>query len=103
MTEKDRDKADLNYDEVLDYIGQFGRFQSRIFLLLSLVSAAAGLAVVVFAFTAYEPLYRCRVTQCEAPNSSYYTTDQLGTLALPAFYYNTTIELADRCNVPEIR
>ena len=100
MTEKDRDKAELNYDEVLDYIGQFGRFQRKIFLLLSLVSAAAGLAVVVFAFTAFEPQYRCRVAECEASNSSYYTTDQEGNLKLPDFYYNTTIELKDRCNVP---
>ena len=41
----------LNYDEVLEYIGQFGTFQRKIFFLLWLVSAASGLAVVVFAFT----------------------------------------------------
>ena len=41
----------LNYDEVLEYIGQFGTFQRKIFFLLWLVSAAGGLAVVVFAFT----------------------------------------------------
>ena len=44
-------KVGLDYDETLDYIGQFGSFQRRIFLWLSFVSAAAGLAVVVFAFT----------------------------------------------------
>ena len=41
----------LNYDEVLEYIGQFGTFQKRIFFLLWLISAAGGLAVMVFAFT----------------------------------------------------
>ena len=44
-------KVGLDYDEVLDYIGQFGTFQRRIFLWLSFASAAGGLAVVVFAFT----------------------------------------------------
>ena len=41
----------MDYDEVLEYIGQFGRFQKKIFFWLSFISAAAGLAVVVFAFT----------------------------------------------------
>ena len=58
MGGKDPQKVGLNYDEVMDYIGQFGRFQRKIFLWLSLVSAAAGLAVVVFAFTAFVPKYR---------------------------------------------
>ena len=44
-------KLALNYDEVLEYVGQFGTFQRKIFFLLWLVSAAGGLAVVVFAFT----------------------------------------------------
>ena len=50
MSSKERSLA-LNYDEVLEYIGQFGTFQRKIFFLLWLVSAAGGLAVVVFAFT----------------------------------------------------
>ena len=36
---------------MLAHIGQFGRFQWKIFFLLSLVSATSGLAVVVFVFT----------------------------------------------------
>ena len=46
-----KEKQDLNYDEVLECIGQFGTFQRKIFFLLWLVSADSGLAVVVFAFT----------------------------------------------------
>ena len=103
MTHKDREKAVLNYDEVLDYIGQFGTFQRKIFLLLSLVSAAAGLAVVVFAYTGFEPKYRCRVAGCEPPNSSYYTKDQEGNLKLPSFYFNESIALGDRCRIPTRR
>ena len=44
-------KVGLDYDEVLDYIGQFGSFQRRIFFWLSFATASGGLAVVVFAFT----------------------------------------------------
>ena len=62
-------RRDLDYDEVLRYIGQFGTFQvvlakdsaekvwdhkscqKRIFFWLWLVSAGGGLAVMVFAFT----------------------------------------------------
>ena len=63
-------RRDLDYDEVLRYIGQFGTFQvflahqdsarryqrtkccqKQIFFWLWLVSAGGGLAVMVFAFT----------------------------------------------------
>ena len=54
MSPTDR-SSELNYDEVLEYIGQFGPFQKRIFFLLWLVSAAGGIAVMVFAFTGQEP------------------------------------------------
>jgi len=100
MSHKDREKASLNYDEVLDYIGQFGTFQRKIFLWLSLVSAAAGLAVVVFAYTGFEPKYRCRVVGCEDHDSSYYNTDSEGNLKLPNFYVTDSIELKDRCKLP---
>ena len=48
---REGDKGKLDYDKVLDHIGQCGPFQRRIFLWLSFISAAAGLAVVAFAFT----------------------------------------------------
>ena len=41
----------VDYDEVLDHVGQLGHFQRKIFLWLALASAAAGLGVVAFAFT----------------------------------------------------
>ena len=100
MTHKDREKAGLDYDEVLEYIGQFGHFQRKIFLWLSLATTAAGLAVVGFAFTGFEPKYRCRVAQCEDPTSKYFTTDLEGNVKLPSFYANQSIELKDRCKIP---
>ena len=104
MRLKAREKAaGLDYDEILDYIGQFGPFQRRIFLWLSLVTTAAGIAVVVFAFTGFEPKYRCRVAECEDPASKYFATDQEGNLNLPSFYTNESIELKDRCKIPRRR
>jgi len=101
MTSKGRE---LDYDEVLDYIGQFGSFQRKIFLLLSLVSAAGGLAVVVFAFTGFTPNYRCKVPHCESGDVSsltYYQHEMSETPSLPA-WYNGTINLAQRCKLPKV-
>jgi len=93
MGGRDPQKLGLNYDEVMDYIGQFGRFQRRIFLWLSLVSGAAGLAVVVFAFTAFTPSYRCRVPDCDQAETSDYS-------AFTQFLAVENVELADRCKMP---
>jgi len=94
----------LNYDEVLEYIGQFGTFQRKIFFLLWLVSAAGGLAVVVFAFTGLEPKYRCRISGCEDEGSQYYEEVQseegVTVQRLPSWYGNDSIGLNDRCIKP---
>ena len=92
MGKKDRCKDVLDYDEVLEYIGQFGWFQRKIFLWLSLVSAAAGLAVVVFVFTAFTPDYRCRIPSCDSESSNYTNYKQFLSLE--------SIDLADRCKIP---
>ena len=117
-------KVGLNYDEVLEYIGQFGTFQRKVFLWMSLFSAAAGLAVVVFVFTGqllapwrgrllspasamqcsgFVPRYRCSVPACgETPDTGYYDTGPGGDLALPSFYGVETIQLAERCRKPAV-
>lgn len=96
MAPSDKARVTLDYDEVLEYIGQFGRFQKKIFFWLSFISAAAGLAVVVFAFTGFETNYRCRIASCEGGNSSYYDKEGL----LPSIYENVSIGLEDRCRLP---
>ena len=48
----------VDYDEILSKVGHFGTFQKIILFLLSCCSAAGGLVVVVFPFTAYQQQYR---------------------------------------------
>ena len=58
-------KGQVDYDKVLAQIGQFGPWQKRIHFLLWFISAASGLAVVVFSFTAYNAGYRCKNPYCD--------------------------------------
>ena len=51
---RSENSSHIDYDVILDHIGQFGTFQKRITFFLSFVSAAGGLAVVVFVFTGLE-------------------------------------------------
>ena len=55
----------VDYDAILDHIGQFGPWQKRIFFLLWLTSAAGGLAVVVYTFTAFSTPYHCKIPYCQ--------------------------------------
>ena len=52
------EKQGVDYDEILSKVGHFGTFQKIILFLLSFCSAAGGLVVVVFPFTAYQQQYR---------------------------------------------
>ena len=64
-----------SYDDVLDIIGQFGPWQMRIFFYLWLTSAAGGLAVVVYTFTAFSTPYQCEISQCQTKyNGSHWIT-----------------------------
>ena len=55
------EKQSVDYDEILSKVGHFGTFQTMILFLLSCCSAAGGLVVVVFPFTAYQQQYRWEV------------------------------------------
>ena len=62
----------LDYDAVLQHIGAFGRWQRRIFLLMSLVSAASGVMALSWVFTGYQPRVRCQIPYCEGAPAAYY-------------------------------
>lgn len=62
-----------DYDDLLHVAGPIGRFQIKNVFILWLSSVAAGIAVVVFAFTGFVPRYRCPFTQCgEVPGRTDY-------------------------------
>ena len=119
MSTKDR-RYSLEYDEVLQYIGQFGTFQKKIVFWMCLLQAAGGLAVVAFAFTGgfiqvslalisrvlagLEPKYRCRVPPCDTQSGGeYYGQTENERMELPAWYRNNTIGINDRCRVPIVK
>jgi len=54
----------VDYDQVLRHIGQCGKWQWINFFLLWLTSGAGGLAVVVWAFTAFGMDRRCKIDIC---------------------------------------
>ena len=66
----------VDYDQILNHIGQFGPWQKKIHFLLWLVSAAGGLAVVVFSFTAYNLGYRCRNPYCDGFNQEVFSSNE---------------------------
>jgi len=93
----------LNYDEILKHLGQFGKFQIRVHFLLWLVSAASGLAVVVWAFTGFNMKYRCSIPQCDvAENGLSYYEASSSPLSLPDYAEkgipNITMKEQQRCN-----
>ena len=70
-----KNKGIVDYDDILSHIGQFGPWQQRIHLLLWLTSAAGGLAVVVFSFTAFNLSYRCANPYCDG-SDGFLTKDE---------------------------
>ena len=96
----------LDVDVILEQIGGFGKFQKKVLFLLSLLSAAGGLAIVVFVFTGFEPKYRCRVSECESiDNASYYANNScdetekacLPQFRVPSWYSESTIPRINQC------
>jgi len=61
----------VDYDSVLEDIGQLGPWQRKLFALLCIPSAMSAMAVFMYDFTAFVPEHRCFVPLCDGPNSSY--------------------------------
>ncbi|KAL7734287.1 hypothetical protein ACLKA6_010630 [Drosophila palustris] len=65
------DPEDVTLDSILKYIGQFGRFQLMIFLLICLPMMFHAMFSVTYVFTAGTVMHRCNITECDSPESSY--------------------------------
>ena len=74
----------LDFDKVLNHIGPLGRWQWFQSFCMLLVGACSGIGAVTFAFTAYEPNYRCIMPECGENSStvSYNTTQSMEALTL---------------------
>jgi len=55
----------FSYDEVLEHIGQLGRYQLCTFLVLLLPCFFFGLTILSYTFVGGMPQYRCRVDGCD--------------------------------------
>jgi len=56
---------DIDYDKALSEIGELGKWQKRLFVLLWIPSATSAMAVYMYDFTAYQPQHRCAVAGCD--------------------------------------
>ena len=74
----------LDFDKVLQHIGPLGKWQWIQSFLMLLVGISAGVGAVTFAFTAYEPNYRCIMPECNehVSNASYDSTASIDALTL---------------------
>jgi len=52
------------YDEILETVGEFGRWQKLLFLLMCIPSAASAMAVFMYSFIAFTPDHRCAIDSC---------------------------------------
>jgi len=59
----------LDYDRILEDVGECGFWQKRLFFLLCFPSALSSMAVFMYEFIAYTPPHRCYVPQCDQENS----------------------------------
>merc|ERR1712141_480055 len=64
----------MNYDDILEELGELGPWQILHIVLLWLPAAAAGIFVLTFSFSGLEPKgFRCPISQCEDPNNTTYS------------------------------
>ena len=61
----------VDYDGILEEIGELGPWQAKLFALLWLPSAPSAMAVFMYDFTAYVPAMRCLVPGCEGDDPEY--------------------------------
>lgn len=72
-SQKNKKEHTLDYDDdVLSQVGEFGRWQKFLFLLMWIPSGASAMAVFIYEFIAFTPDHRCRVPACDADHTNVY-------------------------------
>ncbi|XP_023305322.2 solute carrier family 22 member 3 [Lucilia cuprina] len=69
--ENNADKDEFTLDSILIRIGQFGKFQLFIFILICIPMMFNAIFSVTYVFTASTVTYRCNITECDTANSRY--------------------------------
>ncbi|KAH8305803.1 hypothetical protein KR059_011045 [Drosophila kikkawai] len=67
-----KDPEDVTLDAILKHLGQFGRFQLIIFLLICLPMMFHAMFSVTYVFTASTVTHRCDIEECDTPDSKFY-------------------------------
>ncbi|KAH8325279.1 hypothetical protein KR067_001536 [Drosophila pandora] len=67
-----KDSEDVTLDAILKHLGQFGRFQLIIFVLICLPMMFHAMFSVTYVFTAATVTHRCQISECDSADSSYY-------------------------------
>jgi len=66
----------MNYDLILEELGEFGPWQICIAMLLWLPAVIDGVQILLFSLTGISPgRYRCQLTECNNDNGSYFPED----------------------------
>lgn len=71
MAAHDRKEKAFDYDTILEYTGQMGKFQLRNCILLFFPVIFPGMAVMSYTFTAAIPQYSCQLEGCPSSNSTW--------------------------------
>ena len=67
----------LDYDELVEEIGEFGLFQKIVCLLLWFPAAAGGIHVLMYSFTGLEPgSFRCDIPGCNSTDYGGYIPEK---------------------------
>ncbi|XP_070506359.1 organic cation transporter protein-like [Chironomus tepperi] len=79
----------MDFDNILDEIGEFGKFQLKNYILVCLPVFYAAANSLSYVFTSRAPNYRCSVPQCESFGDTYYNQEWIKDV-LPGSISDTT-------------
>lgn len=78
-------REETKWDKVLQELGDFGVFQLKNYILISLVVLLPPVYGFSYVFSAADMNYRCRIDECEPPGSNYLANTTLLELSIPQF------------------
>ncbi|GAB0089509.1 organic cation transporter protein [Sergentomyia squamirostris] len=74
---------ETKWDKVLQELGDFGKFQLKNYILISLVVLLPPVYGFSYVFTTANTNYRCRIDECEPPEAPFHTNTTLLEVSIP--------------------